>query len=64
VSLVIYDIAGRQVRTLANEALQAGLTRRSWDGKDGRGNPVSSGVYFVRMQADGRERVHKLTMLW
>ena len=51
VRLIIYDILGRQVRTLVNENKAAGSYLKTWDGLDQSGNRVSSGLYFYRLEA-------------
>ena len=56
VTLTIYDINGRTVRSLALGHQAAGFyERRSgaayWDGKNGQGEPVASGVYFYTLTA-------------
>ncbi|MBI4727542.1 T9SS type A sorting domain-containing protein, partial [candidate division TA06 bacterium] len=51
VSLKIYNALGQLVKTLVNEAKPAGAYRVEWDGKDGGGLKVSSGVYIYRLQA-------------
>ncbi|NNE09610.1 MAG: hypothetical protein HKN20_13705, partial [Gemmatimonadetes bacterium] len=48
VSLEVYDIAGRRVRTLAAGAFPAGDHSLDWDGTDENGRPVASGMYFAR----------------
>jgi len=47
--LAIYDINGRLVKTLFNASVQKGKYRMDWDGTDGRGNIVPSGVYHIRL---------------
>jgi hypothetical protein len=49
VTMKVYDVGGRLVRTLPLGVLGPGLHRARWDGRDGNGNIVSSGVYFVRL---------------
>jgi predicted phosphodiesterase len=51
VRLVIYDILGRQVRTLVAAHQQAGSYQCVWDGTDKYDLPVAAGVYFCRMEA-------------
>ncbi len=46
----VFDISGRLVRTLVNERLTAGEHSLHWDGRDARGQALSSGVYFTRLQ--------------
>lgn len=49
VSLVIYDILGREIVTLANGYQQAGRYTVTWNSTQKSGIPVSSGVYFARL---------------
>jgi hypothetical protein len=51
VTLALFDIAGRHVRTLADGAFAAGRHQVGWDGRDEAGRAVSSGVYFYRLRA-------------
>jgi hypothetical protein len=51
VSLAVYDLAGRRVRTLVDEVLSSGPKDVVWDGLDEQGRRVGSGVYLVRMRA-------------
>jgi len=50
-SLKIYNVLGQEVRTLAEGEHKAGRHQAVWDGRDGRGRKVSSGVYFYRLTA-------------
>jgi subtilisin family serine protease len=63
VVLAIYDLAGRLVRTLASEQRPAGDFEVEWDGRDGRGYNLPSGVYLCRLEACGMVRHHKLSLL-
>ena len=63
VSLRIYDAAGRRVRTLVDERLARSAHARVWDGRDERGAPAASGIYFVRLVAARTTLVHKLVLL-
>ncbi len=49
----VYDLSGRLVRTLVDEARPAGAQAVAWDGLDGQGRPAASGVYLVRLEAGG-----------
>ena len=51
VSLKIYDIAGRLMRTLEKGEKKAGMYSISWNGEDLEGKEVSSGIYFYRLSA-------------
>jgi hypothetical protein len=61
--LVLYDVQGRAVRTLWNGPAAAGPHELVWDGRNDRGAPLPSGVYFARLQADGRHAEAKLLKL-
>ena len=52
VKLVIYDIMGRQVRTLANgDSFNSGFHVLNWDGRDNIGEKVATGMYIYRIKA-------------
>lgn len=63
VSLAIYDVLGRCVRILVDAQIEAGYHIQLWDGKDGRGMPLSSGLYFVRLQTAEFNQARKMTLL-
>jgi hypothetical protein len=51
VSIKIFDLLGREVRTLVNEIRGPGEYSVMWDGKNGTGSQVSTGVYFYRLES-------------
>jgi hypothetical protein len=63
VRLEVLDTAGRRVRVLAAEFQRAGGHRAVWDGRDESGRDVAAGVYYVRLEHDGRTLVRKTTRL-
>ena len=63
VNLSVFDVSGRRVRTLVNAAMPAGRYTATWDGRDGAGRRVVSGVYFYRMDAGSFSDVRKVTLL-
>ena len=52
ISLNIYDMSGRLVKTLVNGYLIRGHYNTTWDGMDKNGNAVASGVYIYSLQTD------------
>lgn len=50
VSLVIYDIIGREVIKLVDWNEEAGYKSVTWDGRNKMGNQISSGVYFYTLR--------------
>ncbi|UCH83174.1 MAG: DUF1566 domain-containing protein [Candidatus Latescibacterota bacterium] len=61
--LSVYDVQGKLVTTLVDETLEAGFKEVIWDGKDSRGNQVSTGVYFYRLTAGNRMLTKKMVLL-
>ncbi len=53
VHLSIYNVAGREIRTLLDEERDGGSHEIVWDGRDESGEPVPSGVYYYRLRAAG-----------
>jgi flagellar hook assembly protein FlgD len=51
----IFDAQGRQVRALGPQRLTAGSWMFEWDGRDGHGELAPTGVYFYRLEVEGRE---------
>jgi hypothetical protein len=64
VSLRIYDVAGRLVRTLLDEVRPAGFAHTViWDGRNASGVRVPSGVYFYSVLAADFESTRKLVVM-
>lgn len=63
VRLEVLDTAGRRVRVLSLEFQRAGSHRASWDGRDESGQDVAAGVYYIRLQHDGKTLVKKAARL-
>jgi hypothetical protein len=63
VSLLVYDVAGRLVRTLVDAVQPPGIHVLGWDGTDDRGSRVSSGVYFYRLRCNSEAQTRKMILL-
>lgn len=63
VDLVVYDIRGKVVKTLASRVFSAGLHQLEWNGTGERGNNVSSGVYFARMRTADNVLTERLVLV-
>jgi len=59
----IFDVSGRKICTLVNESKEAGTHQVIWNGQDGHGNSVASGVYVYRIQAGEFVQTRKLLFL-
>lgn len=62
VSLAVYDLSGRQVRTLWSGSMASGGHELTWDGRDDQGRTVSTGTYFARLNVAGEVSGQRL--LW
>jgi hypothetical protein len=51
VRIIIYDILGREVTRVVDGMMGAGRYNQTWNGQDGTGRSVASGVYIVRIEA-------------
>ncbi len=63
VTIRIYDVGGRLVRTLLDRAETPGRKTITWDGMSNNGQTVATGVYFYRMTAPGFEKTLKMIMM-
>ena len=63
VTITIYDLLGREVKTLVNKNLIPGQYSSVWNGKNDAGDLVSSGVYFYRLRAGEVTKVRKMVLL-
>jgi hypothetical protein len=63
VSIKIYDVAGRLVKTLVNEVRDAGSYTVTWDGTNNHSSTVASGVYFYKMNTMEFEQTKKMVLL-
>jgi len=63
VSVVVYDIQGRHVRSLASGPQQAGTHTVVWNGRSDDGATAPSGSYFCRVEFNNTVLVKKLLLL-
>jgi hypothetical protein len=61
--LVVYDLAGHEVRTLVNSSFGTGEHTVTWNGLGNDGNLMPSGVYFYRLEAGEFSETRKLVLL-
>jgi hypothetical protein len=59
----LYDLMGREVRTLMNRELAAGYHTLTWDGKNNKGQLASAGIYFCQLRARGFTKTLKMMLL-
>ncbi len=63
VTITVYDVHGRLVRSLLDRQDAAGTRSVAWDGRDNAGQRVASGTYFYRLQTGGRTLTKKMTLI-
>jgi hypothetical protein len=63
VTLGIYDLLGKQIKTLVKQLQDAGNKIAVWDGTNNSGRPVSAGVYLYRIKAGEFSQTRKMVLL-
>ncbi|NMC43023.1 MAG: T9SS type A sorting domain-containing protein [candidate division Zixibacteria bacterium] len=63
VTIAVFDVLGRWVRTLVDDVQPAGWHQVVWDGADQAGSGISTGIYFYRLQADGYTQTRKMVLM-
>ena len=63
VSIIIYDMLGRQVKTLVNQTQDAGYASVIWDATNDYGKPVSAGIYLYQIQTGEYIQTKKMVLL-
>jgi hypothetical protein len=63
VSLKIFDVSGKLVRTLVDEYEGVGSHVALWDGKDGSGKAVASSIYFYELRAGDYRQTKRMVLL-
>jgi len=58
VKLVVYNVAGQEIKTLVNEGQEAGYHECVWNAKD-----VASGIYFYKLQAGDFVQTRKMILI-
>lgn len=64
VTLEVFDCTGRRIRgLLRGEDTAAGVHETAWDGHDDQGEPVASGIYFLRLGAGSRAATERVLVI-
>jgi photosystem II stability/assembly factor-like uncharacterized protein len=63
VQIGVFDLSGRQVRTLAAGAFPRGDHKLEWNGRDDDGRALASGSYLVRCQTDLASRTQRVMLI-
>jgi len=63
VTVEVFDVLGRKVRVLVNDQRKAGPHRVTWNGQNGSGQGVASGVYLTRLTFKGETITQKMVLV-
>jgi hypothetical protein len=63
VNFSVYNVKGELVSTILDEQMTEGPKEVAWDGKDHRGTPVASGIYFYRLATEDGAQTKKMMLL-
>jgi len=63
VNLSVYNILGQRVKTLINMRQQPGIYSVNWDGRDGEGHDISSGIYFYRLTTNNFDAARQMMLV-
>ncbi len=63
VRLTVFNVLGQAVNDLVNRELPRGVHTVVWDGTDGSGRAVASGVYFYRLETETQQLTRKMMLL-
>ena len=63
VEISVYNLRGQKVSSLEKENKSSGEHFLAWDGRDGKGEPLGSGIYLLRFEAEGFPAILQKMML-
>ncbi len=63
VTVIIYDIIGKEIKTLVNHTENSGSRSVLWNATNNYGIPVSPGIYFYQIQTEGYTETKKMLLL-
>ena len=63
IEIVVYDLLGREVRTLVSDTRPPGKYSVTWDARDNNGRPLSTGIYLYRIRAGDFIKIRKMMLL-
>jgi N-acetylneuraminic acid mutarotase len=63
VTIIIFNLLGREIKTLVNQTQEAGFKSVQWDARDDEGNRMSGGVYLYSIKAGNYQKTKKMVLL-
>jgi hypothetical protein len=62
-TLLIYDVAGKRIKTLVNDEVEAGDHQVTWHGTDDSGRQVAAGIYLYQLHSGSIHEVKRMTLV-
>jgi len=62
-TITIYDIQGRKIKTLVNDYMSRGEHKITWDARDNFGQNVTSGIYFYRISSGKETETNRMLLI-
>lgn len=64
IEITVYNVNGQKITTLEKGVKESGSYKTIWNGTDSNGSQVTSGIYFCKLNADGKEiQINKMLLL-
>ena len=63
VRMTVFNVRGQEIATLVEATLAAGAHEVTWDGRDGEGRPVGSGLYLYELRTGDERQVRRMILL-
>lgn len=63
VSIQIFDMDGKLIKTITNAEMQAGAHQFTWNAKDEKGNAISAGIYYLKLTAGSYAETKKIIVI-
>ncbi|MHB2149625.1 T9SS type A sorting domain-containing protein [Calditrichota bacterium LG25] len=63
IKLAVYDVVGREIKTLVEGKKTAGKYEVTWNATDNRGERVASGLYFYRLESKNYKQTKKMLII-
>lgn len=63
VAIEVYNAKGQMIKTLVNKEMEAGSNSVIWNGTDDSDHPVSSGIYFYKMETNSSKKIRKMLLM-
>lgn len=63
VSIQVFDLEGRLIKTLVNEQMPAGVHQITWNATNESGSMIANGIYYLKLNAGNYSETKKLSVI-